>query len=79
MAELAELIAVLGRELIGYSGQVVRGKTADRDYLVDNPNRRCPMLAKARTELGFDPVVSLQDGLRRTLLWYSDNREASDA
>jgi nucleoside-diphosphate-sugar epimerase len=79
MAELAERLAGLGRELLGYQGKVVRQQSADRDYLVDNPNRRCPVIEKARTELGYQPSVSLDDGLRRTLLWYIENREAQDS
>ena len=69
----------LGRELFGYNGKVVRQVSDDKQYLVDNPNRRCPIIVKARTELGYDPKVSLEEGLRRSLLWYSGNRAASDA
>lgn len=78
MAELAELVAGIGREWVGYSGKVIRGQTPDRDYLVDNPNRRCPNIEKARCELGFEPSVLLDEGLRRTFSWYMENREASD-
>ena len=31
------------------------GRSAESDYLIDNPNRRCPVIDKARRELGFDP------------------------
>ncbi len=79
MAELAERVAALGRELFGYTGKVVRQQSADKDYLVDNPNRRCPVITKARTELGYDPQVTIDEGLRRSLIWYSGNREASEA
>ena len=64
--------------LFGYTGKVIRGASQDADYLVDNPNRRCPIISKARTELGYDPVVGLDEGLRRTLLWYRDNATAED-
>jgi UDP-glucuronate decarboxylase len=79
MAELADRVAALGRELFGYTGQVVRQQSADKDYLVDNPSRRCPVITKARTELGYDPQVTIEEGLRRSLIWYSGNREASEA
>ena len=71
-------MVVIAREL-GYQGRVVRQKSKDPDYLVDNPNRRCPMITKARTELGYDPVVTLDEGLRRSLIWYTENREATEA
>ena len=40
-------------------------KSDDKNYLVDNPNRRFPDLTKARDELQFVPEVSLDEGLRR--------------
>jgi UDP-glucuronate decarboxylase len=79
MAELADRIAALGRELFGYTGKVVRQQSVDKDYLVDNPSRRCPIITKARTELGYDPQVTIEEGLRRSLIWYSGNRAASEA
>ncbi len=32
----------------------------------DDPKRRCPDITKARAMLGFDPKVSLEDGMRAT-------------
>jgi UDP-glucuronate decarboxylase len=77
MAELADKVTNLGRELFGYTGKVV--KKIDADYLVDNPERRCPIIDKARTELGYDPSVLVDEGLRRSMIWYSGNREAEEA
>jgi UDP-glucuronate decarboxylase len=79
MAELAERVAAVARELIGYEGRVVRQKSADADYLTDNPNRRCPVIAKAREELGYNPTISLDEGLRRSLVWYAHHPEAEEA
>ena len=53
MRELAEHVVDLSRELFGYRGDVVLRQSDDAAYLVDNPNRRCPDLTKARTELGY--------------------------
>jgi dTDP-glucose 4,6-dehydratase/UDP-glucuronate decarboxylase len=69
--DLAERLTDLGRALFQYSGRVVRGRDPDKRYLIDNPQRRRPSIAKARQELGYDPCISLDDGLRRTLLWYA--------
>jgi len=79
MTELAERIVTLGRDLFGYTGKVVRQASVDDDYLVDNPNRRCPIITKARTEVGYAPTVGLDEGLRRSMLWYAGNRVAEDA
>lgn len=77
--EVAEQMARLGRELFGYPGCVVHRPSPDMDYLIDNPHRRCPIVTKARMELGYNPGVGLEEGLRRSLIWYSGNREAADA
>lgn len=79
MGDLAERFAALGRELFGYQGQVIRKRSEDDLYLTDNPNRRCPRIDKAREALGYHPGIDLEDGLRRTLLWYRDNAQAEDA
>ena len=79
MADLAERIAATGRELFDYTGKVVRQASDEADYLIDNPNRRAPRITKARNELGYQPAVTLDDGLRRSLIWYADNREADGA
>jgi UDP-glucuronate decarboxylase len=74
MADLAELLAKLAREQLGYQGKVVHQESSEKDYLTDNPQRRCPCLAKARTELGFAPAVPLEQGLSRTLAWYREHQ-----
>ena len=79
VAVLAERIAGLARELFGYAGRVVHQVSADTDYLVDNPSRRCPMIGKARAELDYRPSISLDEGLKRSLLWYNDHRFAEEA
>ena len=46
---------------------------------LDNSNRRCPIITKARTELGYAPEVDVDTGLRRILNWYYFNRDAEAA
>jgi UDP-glucuronate decarboxylase len=79
IAELAEQMVAVARDLFGYRGRVVRRESTDPDYLTDNPNRRCPVIAKARAGLGYAPLVPLRQGLERTLIWYGDNLIAEHA
>jgi UDP-glucuronate decarboxylase len=78
IAELAELMADTARSLFGYRGQVVRRQSTDPEYLTDNPNRRCPVIDKARDELGYAPSMSLREGLERTLIWYREHQTAEE-
>lgn len=79
MADLAKLMAAIARDLFDYQRKVVHRASGEAEYLVDNPNRRCPVIAKARREIGYDPSISLEEGLRRSLIWYSENCEAEEA
>lgn len=73
MTILAEKIVDISKELFDYNGKVVHRSSKDQDYLKDNPDRRCPRITKARNALGYNPGISLEEGLRRSLLWYRDN------
>lgn len=43
-----------------------------KTYPADEPVRRCPDISKAKREIGFNPQISLEDGILRTLKWYKD-------
>lgn len=78
MLELAESIARLAKELFDSRVSVIHRPSAEAAYLVDNPVRRCPDIGKARQQLGYQPKVTLDDGLRRTLLWYAGNQSGTE-
>jgi len=44
----------------------------DPDYLVDNPQRRCPDLTKVKQAIPWEPTITLREGIRRTIQWYRD-------
>jgi dTDP-glucose 4,6-dehydratase/UDP-glucuronate decarboxylase len=75
MRDLAERVAVIGRDELDYRGRVVFKTSDDPAYLTDNPTRRCPDIRKARQELGYAPQVDLDEGLRRSIVWYRDNQQ----
>ena len=39
---------------------------------VDDPSVRCPDITQARERLGWEPQVSLAQGLERTVAWFAD-------
>jgi UDP-glucuronate decarboxylase len=75
MRELADRVVVVGRDLVGYEGSVVHKTSDDPEYLTDNPNRRCPVITKAQSMLGYDPAVDIDEGLRRAMQWYIEQEE----
>lgn len=76
---LADIYAAAGKELFGYTGKVVLQTSPDKDYLVNNPQRRCPDITKARTVLGYAPSITVDEGVRRFLsfLKETDRRETA--
>jgi nucleoside-diphosphate-sugar epimerase len=79
MGDLAQKVIDTAGVLFGYRGNLIRKPNPEADYLVDNPNRRCPNIDKARAHLGYDPQIGLDEGLRRSLIWYHHNRDAEEA
>ena len=65
--DLADLFARVGRDVFGYSGKVIYGRSDDESYLIHNPNRRCPVIDKARNELSYSPSILVDDGVGRYL------------
>ena len=65
--ELAEIYAETAKELFGYGGKVVYRTSDDKNYTTDNPNRRCPVIAKAREKLGYAPAIYVREGVKRFL------------
>ncbi len=45
----------------------------------DDPMQRCPDINRARTILGWEPSVSLEDGVEKTIRWFSSSTAASTA
>lgn len=72
MTELAGLYQDAGQRLFGYSGTVRYSVSKDRDYLTDNPQRRCPDISKARSVLGYQPEILVAEGVERLLRFWKE-------
>jgi nucleoside-diphosphate-sugar epimerase len=65
-----EVIRISGKRL-----KVIHQKDKDEQYLTDNPQRRCPSIAKARTCLDYNPSVTLNEGLTRSYRYYLEQSQ----
>ena len=67
---IAELAAII-QKIMGKEVGVVH-----QPLPPDDPKVRCPDITKARAVLGWEPKVSLEDGLRRTLAFFQEQTRA---
>lgn len=72
---LAEIYIEAGKEIFGYTGSAKFGVSDDKEYLANNPNRRCPVIDKARAKLGYDPQVDVEQGVRYFLEFVKESKE----
>lgn len=75
VARLAEIYREAGAEVLGYRGEVRYQTSEDKDYLTNNPQRRCPKIGKAREILGYDPQIMVEEGVRRFLTFIKESTE----
>lgn len=73
--ELASLFQKVGKEELGYNGEIKYEVSKDKDYLVHDPQRRCPDLSKAERELGFEPMIEPAIGISRYLKYLKEEGE----
>lgn len=76
VSKLAEIFAGAGRDVLGYSGEVRYAVSEDKHYLSHNPQRRCPVITKARTVLGYDPKILVDEGVHRYLQFLAEENAA---
>ena len=70
---ILELAETVNRILGNKAGVVFLEEARDRD----DPQRRCPDITRARTLLGWEPKVSLEEGLARTIEDFRRRLEAA--
>jgi UDP-glucuronate decarboxylase len=56
-----------------------RSRIVHRPLPADDPRRRKPDIMRALSLLGWRPRTSLEDGLRRTVAWFADERRTGFA
>jgi UDP-glucuronate decarboxylase len=75
ISQLAEIYVAAGKQIYGYTGKVNYATSADKEYLTNNPQRRCPNIDKARRVLGYAPSISVEDGVTRFLTFIKESDE----
>lgn len=65
-----ELVSLV-REMTGSNSRIVK-----RPLPEDDPKRRKPIISRAKELLGWQPEVSLREGLEETIRWFDEERRS---
>ncbi len=74
VSEFAELFISNAREIYDYKGNIRYKMADDKQYLTDNPNRRCPDIEKAKKLLDYQPEIYVKEGIGRYLTYLRNNK-----
>ena len=44
---------------------------------IDDPTYRCPVITKAKEILNWEPLTTLEEGLKKTIAWFKDNEQTN--
>ena len=74
--ELAEIYVKAGKDIFDYKGKVNFAVSDDKNYLTDNPQRRCPDISKAGKHLQYNPQILVEEGVTRFLRFIKENNKS---
>jgi len=73
VSEFAELFSKNAKEVYHYKANVKFEIPEDKEYMTDNPNRRCPNIDKAKRVLNYNPTIYVDEGINRYLQFLKIN------
>jgi UDP-glucuronate decarboxylase len=71
--EFSDIFYSKGKEIFEYTGTIKFAHSQDKEYMTDNPNRRCPNIDKARKYLKYNPEYLVEEGIFRFLTFLKIN------
>ena len=69
----AKLFQKIGKKYLYYKSKIIFKKNKDKNYLTDNPDRRCPNIKKARVLLNYKPKINIEEGIKRYLFFLEND------
>ena len=73
--ELANIYIKEAKDIFNLSLELKFKSSDDKNYLKDNPNRRCPIIRKAKTKLDYNPSILVDEGVKRFLQYLKFEKE----
>lgn len=73
--ELAIIYQKMGKKVWDYTGKITLSAPKEKEYLIDNPIRRSPLIDKAKSLLDYNPKVLVEEGVERFLKFLSEENK----
>ena len=70
---LAQIYKEKAKSLFNYTGNIQYKSSNENNYLTDNPNRRCPVIKKAKEKLNYNPSILIDKGVERFLRYLKED------
>jgi len=71
--QFAKLFSRASNKIYKYTPKIIFKKNKDKDYLINNPNRRSPDISKARKLLKYHPKINTYNGIVNYLKFLKEN------
>jgi UDP-glucuronate decarboxylase len=71
----ALLFARQSKKILNYYPKIIFKKSHDKDYLTNNPDRRCPNINKAKKNLNFFPTIKIEEGIRNYINFLMEKKD----
>lgn len=71
MKELAESVASIGKQF-GWTSRLEYAVSKEKNFLVNNPQRRAPITSKIEIDLDWEARTQLGEGIKRSLQHFSE-------
>lgn len=71
--EMSEIYIKAAKEILGFNLKTKFKKSNDKDYLINNPSRRCPDITKAKKILNFCPTISVEEGVKKYITYLKES------
>jgi len=65
--EFTFLFKKASKKILGFDPKIIFKTNKDKDYLKDNPNRRCPDLSKSKLKIYYNPKIKTFTGIQKYL------------
>ena len=71
---LAQIYKKCAKNIFNHDIDVVYETHTEKEYLTDNPNRRCPDITKAKSLLNYTPTITVEKGVTKYLTFLKENK-----